>query len=66
VEPGGELTMNDVQLVNLITSAISNNAFPIVITAYLLTRFEKRIDTLNASIIELLQAIKEGVGKKNE
>jgi hypothetical protein len=57
--------MDDAQLISLITSSISNFGFPIVITAYLLTRFERRIDTLNSSIIELLQAIKEEVGKKN-
>jgi|HigsolmetaGSP12D_1036236.scaffolds.fasta_scaffold00353_16 hypothetical protein len=56
--------MNDTQLISLITSSISNFGFPIVITAYLLTRFEKRIDALNASILELLQAIREEVRKQ--
>ncbi|MBE9916354.1 YvrJ family protein [Paenibacillus donghaensis] len=55
--------MEDSQLITLITNSISNFGFPIVITVYLLYRFEKRIDALNSSIIELLQAIKEEVRK---
>ncbi|WP_281888921.1 YvrJ family protein [Paenibacillus sp. YYML68] len=55
--------MEDAQLISLITTSISNFGFPIVITAYLLTRFEKRLDALNASIIELLQALKDEVRK---
>lgn len=56
--------MDDTQLIGLITTSVSNFGFPIVITAYLLIRFERRIDTLNSTFIELHQAIKEEAGKK--
>ena len=34
-------------------SLISNLGFPIAVTAYLLVRFEKKLDTLNESILKL-------------
>ncbi|WP_240416635.1 YvrJ family protein [Paenibacillus periandrae] len=58
--------MDEVQFISLVTSSISNFGFPIVLTGYLLTRFEKRIDTLNASIIELVRVIKEEVRQKDD
>ncbi|SIR50508.1 YvrJ protein family protein [Paenibacillus sp. RU4T] len=44
-------------------TAIGNFGFPIVITGYLLIRFEKKIEHLNESILALAQVIKDG-GKK--
>ncbi|MFD0870932.1 YvrJ family protein [Paenibacillus residui] len=52
------------QLISIITSVISNFGFPIAITAYLLLRFEKRIEILNNKISELIEAIKIGVTRK--
>ncbi|MGL5821996.1 MAG: YvrJ family protein [Sarcina sp.] len=34
-------------------SLVSNLGFPIAVTAYLLIRFEKKIDTLNENILNL-------------
>ncbi|UOQ49413.1 YvrJ family protein [Gracilibacillus caseinilyticus] len=42
---------------------LSNFGFPIAITIYLLTRFEKKLENLENVIIRLSDAIKEG--KKN-
>lgn len=36
-----------------IINLISNLGFPIAVTAYLLVRFEKKLDTLNDSILKL-------------
>lgn len=36
-----------------IMNLISNLGFPIAVTAYLLVRFEKKLDTLNESILKL-------------
>ncbi|MGM1046865.1 YvrJ protein family protein [Paenibacillus uliginis N3/975] len=41
-------------------TAISNFGFPIVITGYLLIRFEKKIENLNDSIQALAQVIRDG------
>ncbi len=42
---------------------LSNFGFPIAITIYLLTRFEKKLENLEDVIVRLSNAIKEG--KKN-
>ncbi len=42
---------------------LSNFGFPIAITVYLLTRFEKKLDNLEEVIIRLSDAIKEGMKK---
>jgi hypothetical protein len=47
-----------------VITAIGNFGFPIVITAYLLLRFEKKLEHLNESILALVQVIKDG--GKNE
>ncbi|MFC0211386.1 YvrJ family protein [Paenibacillus chartarius] len=57
--------MDDTQTLSLVTNSISNLGFPIVITVYLLTRFEKKLDTLNTSIVDLLTALKDEVRKKD-
>lgn len=51
--------MDDSQFINLVTTSISNFGFPIVLTGYLLVRFEKKIESLNQAILELLQAIRK-------
>ncbi|WP_082360904.1 YvrJ family protein [Bacillus sp. FJAT-28004] len=53
--------MEESSLITLITNSISNLGFPIVITGFLLLRFEKKIETLNNIIQELLQEIRDGV-----
>lgn len=44
-------------------TAISQVGFPIVLTAYLLTRFEKKLDKLTESISQLIDVI---ILKQNE
>jgi hypothetical protein len=56
--------MDNSQLITLITTSIGNFGFPIVLTAYLLTRFEKKLENLNNTIQDLTQIIKDqGVHK---
>ncbi|GFN31368.1 YvrJ family protein [Paenibacillus xylaniclasticus] len=47
----------------MITTAIGNMGFPIVVAGYLLIRFEKKIDTLTSTIQELIYALTEGGDK---
>ncbi|MFD2670418.1 YvrJ family protein [Marinicrinis sediminis] len=54
--------MDEIDFVN----AIGNFGFPIMITIYLLIRFEKRIDYLNNSLIDLAQVIKEMSNRNKE
>ncbi|NLM06530.1 MAG: YvrJ family protein [Tissierellia bacterium] len=42
-----------------VTSLIANLGFPIVMTVFLLTRVEKKLDALTESIASLTMAIKE-------
>lgn len=42
-----------------ILSMIESLGFPIVLSMYLLLRFEKKIDSLNATIMQLNESIKE-------
>lgn len=49
--------MNDTQLLTLVTTLVGNFGFPIVITGYLLLRFEKKIEALITTIQDLRQAI---------
>lgn len=56
--------MNESQTFSLITNSISNFGFPIVLTTYLLLRFEKKIDSLNNSILELIKIMQDGVKNK--
>jgi hypothetical protein len=44
-------------------TAISQVGFPIVLAAYLLTRFEKKLDKLTESISQLIEVI---ILKQNE
>jgi len=55
--------LEDTQLMTLITTSISNFGFPIVLTCYLLIRFEKKIEMFNDRILELLHVIKEEMRK---
>ncbi len=56
--------METSDLSTFLITAIGNFGFPIVITGYLLLRFEKKIEHLNESILALAQVIKDG--GKNE
>lgn len=56
--------MENSQLLDLVTTTIGNFGFPMVLTAYLLIRFEKKIESLNNTILELLQVIKDGSTNK--
>ncbi|AGA56447.1 hypothetical protein Theco_0200 [Thermobacillus composti KWC4] len=56
--------MEESSIISLITTSISNFGFPIVITGFLLLRFEKKIESLNNTIMDLIQVIRSEVGKK--
>ncbi|REK53530.1 MAG: YvrJ family protein [Thermobacillus sp.] len=58
--------MEESSIISLITTSISNFGFPIVITGFLLLRFEKKIESLNNTIMDLIQVIRSEVGKKND
>ncbi|MFB9325928.1 YvrJ family protein [Paenibacillus aurantiacus] len=49
--------MDQSQLVPLVTTAIGNFGFPIVVTGYLLLRFEKKIDSLTNTMQEFKIAL---------
>lgn len=51
---------------SFVITAIGNFGFPIVVTSYLLLRFEKKIENLNASILELAKVISSGVNNENK
>jgi hypothetical protein len=55
--------MDDTKLMESLITVIGNFGFPIVITVYLLLRFEKKIENLNNTIQELVQVIKDTRGK---
>ncbi|WP_084165569.1 YvrJ family protein [Paenibacillus massiliensis] len=42
---------------------IANMGFPIGVTLYLLLRFEKKIDVLSESIVNLIEVIKRNSGE---
>lgn len=48
-----------------IFAMIENLGFPIVLSMYLLIRFEKKIDSLNQTINTLNETIIESISKKN-
>ncbi|MFC3773634.1 YvrJ family protein [Paenibacillus sp. GCM10012303] len=56
--------MDNNQLITLITTSIGNFGFPIVLTAYLLIRFEKKIESLNATIQELMKFMREELSSR--
>ncbi|MHA6482033.1 YvrJ family protein [Paenibacillus sp. strain BS8-2] len=49
--------MSEAEVFSSVFSAISQVGFPIVITTYLLLRFEKKLETLTASILKLTEVI---------
>jgi hypothetical protein len=55
--------MDNTQMISLLSTLIGNFGFPIVITSYLLIRFEKRIENLNNTILDLMQVIRDGANK---
>lgn len=42
---------------DLFNNFLGNIAFPILVTAFLLTRIEKKLDTLNTTIIDLMELV---------
>jgi len=46
---------------NLLLTGISNQAFPMIITVYLLIRFEKKFESLTQTIQEFIILLKEEV-----
>ncbi|MFC4775817.1 YvrJ family protein [Paenibacillus sp. GCM10023252] len=47
--------MDSSQTVSFVVTAISQVGFPIVLTGYLLTRFEKKLDILTDTITRLIE-----------
>lgn len=41
----------------LFSNYLGNIAFPILVTAFLLTRIEKKLDVLNTTIIDLMELV---------
>lgn len=41
----------------LFNNFLGNIAFPILVTAFLLTRIEKKLDILNTTIIDLMELV---------
>jgi len=56
--------MDEQPLAYLLT-AISQVGFPIVLTGYLLTRFEKKLETLTESILKLTEVIKKNMSEES-
>jgi len=56
--------VNSSEWSSFILTAIGNFGFPIVVTGYLLMRFEKRIDHLHHSVQSLAQMIRDGGKRK--
>lgn len=53
----------DQEILPIFSTAVGNLGFPIVITGYLLLRFEKKMDRLNETIQELREEISRKEGK---
>ena len=51
--------MEDTQPLTYLLTAISQVGFPIVLTGYLLVRFEKKLETLTESILKLVEVINQ-------
>jgi len=51
--------MDQSHIVAVLTTAIGNMGFPIVVTGYLLLRFEKKIDALSSIIQQFMHALKD-------
>lgn len=56
----------ETEMMGFVITAIGNFGFPIVVTSYLLLRFEKKIENLNASILELAKVISNEVNNENK
>lgn len=56
------MALNDQSAASLLT-AISQVGFPIVLTGYLLIRFEKKLETLTESILKLTEVISRNKGE---
>lgn len=57
--------MQEPTFLSFLIASISNLGFPVVLAGYLLLRFEKKIETLNDTIVSLLQIIREERTNKN-
>ncbi|RUS46741.1 YvrJ family protein [Cohnella sp. AR92] len=51
--------MEESQTLTYLLTAVSQVGFPIVLTGYLLIRFEKKLETLTESILRLTEVIKK-------
>lgn len=58
--------MDQPQFITLVTSLIGNFGFPIVMTGYLLLRFEKKIDSLTNTMQEFKIALTGESDKRND
>ncbi|MCP1311355.1 YvrJ family protein [Paenibacillus tyrfis] len=54
----------DQEVLTIFSTAVGNLGFPIVITGYLLLRFEKKMDRLNETIQELLKFKREEISRR--
>lgn len=59
------IPINDQPITYLLT-AISQVGFPIVLTGYLLVRFEKKLETLTASISRLTEVIITNMSEESD
>ncbi|MCM3635884.1 YvrJ family protein [Paenibacillus camelliae] len=51
--------MQDTSLLSMLTSFISELGFPIAVSAFLLLRFEKKIEALSERVNALTQTLRE-------
>jgi hypothetical protein len=52
-----------VEKVDQILPFVSDIGFPIIVTLYLLHRIETKLDTLNETLVELPERLREGIPK---
>lgn len=57
--------MEGTQPLTYILTAISQVGFPIVLTGYLLLRFEKKLETLTESILKLVEVINQNSSEES-
>lgn len=53
----------EVEKVDQILPFVSDIGFPIIVTLYLLHRIETKLDTLNETLVELPERLREGIPK---
>ncbi|MFC5470160.1 YvrJ family protein [Cohnella suwonensis] len=57
--------MDDTQPLTYLLTAVSQVGFPIVLTGYLLVRFEKKLETLTESISKLTDVINKNLSEES-